>query len=97
MKSFQYFTILLVAIVAIEAGLPGHMWTDEDWKRWEWISNADKPFEPEGTGDDRNDGWRKDDEAEEPSHQRFHLCDEDGQTGLTWDELKDCEVGCSLN
>ena len=64
MKLFQYLTILMVAIVAIEAQLPGHMWTDEDWKRWEWISNADKPFEQEGTGDDHNDGWREDDEAE---------------------------------
>ena len=63
----------MVAIVAIEAQL----WTDLDWRRWEWMTW--------GTG-------YRNDEAEEPGHQRFDLCDEDGQTGLTWDELKDCEV-----
>ena len=78
MKSFQYLTILMVAFVTIEAQL----WTDLDWKRWEWMTW--------GTG-------YRNDKAEEPSHQRFELCDEDGQTGLTWDELKDCEVSCSLN
>ena len=78
MKSFQYLTILMVAIVAIEAQL----WTDHQWRVWEWMTW--------GTG-------YRNDETEEPSHQRFDLCDEDGQTGLTWDELKDCEVSCSLS
>ena len=84
MKSFQYLTILMVAIVAIEAQL----WTDQQWRHWEWMTW--------GTGYG-NDGWREDEADEEPSHQRFDLCDEDGQTGLTWDELKDCEVSCSLS
>ena len=86
MKSFQYLTILMVAIVTIEA----QFWSDSQWQRWEWM-NFGAFFTPyPGRADDLN-------KAKEAGGQRFELCDKDGVMGLTWDELKDCEVSFSLS
>ena len=84
MKSLTlYLTILMVTIGTIEAqwGIEG--WIDQQLTQWEWMIF--------GTG------YGRDGEVREGNSQTFQLCDEDGETGLTWDELKDCEVGCSLS
>ena len=36
------------------------------------------------------------DRSEEANQGIFKDCDEDGETGLTWDELKHCEVSFSF-
>ena len=83
MKSFQYLTILMVAIVANEAQL----WNDQQWRRWEWMTFGTGYCEPYPWCFDR---------SEEANQGIFKDCDEDGETGLTWDELKHCEVSFSF-
>ena len=44
-------------------------------------------------------GYGRDDsnEAKKTHGLMFDLCNEDGEKGLTWDELKNCEVSFSLS
>ena len=74
MKSFQYLTILMVAIVTIEAQL----WNDQQWRRWEWMTFNTGYCEPYPWCFDR---------SEEANGGIFKDCDVDGEIGLTWDEL----------
>ena len=84
----------MLAIVAIEA----QDWTDDQWEQWECLAWGWQCNDWPWCWDCSWWNWKEDlNKAKEANRKGFQFCDEDGEIGLTWDELQNCEVNFLLN